>query len=241
MKAMVLAAGRGARLRPLTDTCPKPMIPIAGRPLLEHIVRLLANHGFDQLIVNLHHLPEQIRTHFGNGTAWQVRIDYSFEPHLLGTAGALRQTAAFFADAPFLVYYGDNLTNFDLTGLWQAHQHRGAPASIGLLKMDQPTTRGIVGLDPHGRIDRLIEKPLAEQVFPDYLVNAGVYILDPALLDWIPPDIPCDFARDIFPRLLACGIPLYGHRMRGQLLSTDTPQRYEFARQCVASGAFTLP
>ena len=100
---MILAAGRGARLRPLTDALPKPMIPIAGRPLLEHVIRLLSRHGFDQLVINLHHFPEIIRDHFGDGGDWDVRIHYSLEDELLGTAGAVRRMATFF-DEPFLVY-----------------------------------------------------------------------------------------------------------------------------------------
>jgi len=239
VKAVILAAGLGTRLRPLTYRCPKPMLPIAGRPLLEHVVRLLVRHGFDELVINLHHLPGRIRDYFGDGTAWDARIAYSFEPELLGTAGAVRQVAALF-DEPFLVYYGDNLTNFDLTDLWEAHHREGEEASIGLLWMDEPTTRGIVGLDARNRVDRLVEKPRPGQVVPDYLVNAGIYILEPAVLAWIAADRTCDFARDVFPRMLAAGRPLYGHRMRGQLLSTDTLERYEHARRCVATGVFNL-
>jgi NDP-sugar pyrophosphorylase family protein len=107
--------------------------------------------------------------------------------------------------------------------------------------MDQPATRGIIGLDQRGRIDRLVEKPRPEAIFPDYLVNSGTYVLEPSILARIPAGKACDFAMDIFPRMLADGVPIYGHRMRGQLLSTDTPERYEFARQQVASGAFPLP
>ncbi|MFA6109966.1 MAG: nucleotidyltransferase family protein [Candidatus Latescibacterota bacterium] len=237
---MVLAAGKGSRLRPLTDTCPKPMIPIGGRPLLEHVVRLLARHGFDELVVNLHHLPQPIQDHLGDGSRWGVRIRYSLEPELLGTAGAVRRVAAFF-DEPFLVYYGDNLANFDLTALWHTHRDSGAVATLGLLWMDEPTTRGIVGLDPHGRVDRLIEKPRPEEIFSDYLVNAGTYVLEPSVLDWIPASGACDFAREVFPRLLAAGMPLAGHRLQGELLSTDTLERYRQAEEAVANGAFALP
>lgn len=239
MKAIVLAAGKGTRLRPLTDTCPKPMIPLGGKPLLEHIVRLLAGHGFDHLYINLHHLPEVIRGHFGDGQAWGIELTYAFEKELLGTAGAVRRMAAGF-DAPFLVYYGDNLCNVDIGALWEQHLRTGALATVGLLWMDEPTTRGIVGLDATGRIRRMLEKPRPEEVFEDYLVNGGIYALSPAVLDHLPPGAS-DFGQDIFPRLLAAGLPLYGHRLQGQLLSTDTPARYAHACRQIHSGAFALP
>ena len=240
MKAMILAAGRGTRLRPLTDTCPKPMIPIAGRPLLEYIVRLLARHGFDELVVNLHHLPEAIQEHFGDGREWNVRLTYSYEPELLGTAGAVRQVADLFHER-FLVYYGDNLTNVDLTDLWEAHCREGELVSVGLLWMDDPTSRGIVELDPRGRVRQFVEKPRPEQVFDDYLINGGIYVLEPRILERIPASTPSDFSRDIFPGLLADGYGIYGHRLRGQLLSTDTPERYQEAKQQVAERRFALP
>lgn len=237
---MILAAGRGTRLRPLTDDTPKPMIPFAGKPLLEYIVRLLAQHGFDEMVINLFHLPEVIQDYFGDGGDWGVSITYSLEKDLLGTAGAVRKVADFF-DEPFLVYYGDNLTNFDLSELWQAHCREGEIASVGLLWMDDPTSRGIIGLDARSRIDRFVEKPKPDQVFDDYQINAGTYVVEPEILDRIPPDTLCDFSQDVFAGLLAEGRPLLGHRMRGQLLSTDTPERYQYACECVDSGSFTLP
>jgi mannose-1-phosphate guanylyltransferase len=240
MKAMILAAGRGQRLRPLTDTCPKPMIPIAGKPLLEHVVRLLASHGFDQLAINFSHLPQLIRDHFGDGRGFGVEITYSFEEQLLGTAGAVRRMAAFF-DEPFLVYYGDNLANANLTDLWRAHQDHNALASIGLLWMDDPTNRGIVRVDADGYILGFIEKPQADEVFDDYLINGGTYVLDPAILEHIPAAGASDFSHDIFPALLQKGKPLYGHKLKGQLLSTDTPQRYANTQKQIAVGAFQLP
>ncbi len=236
---MILAAGRGTRLRPLTDATPKAMVPFADKPLLEHTVRLLAQHGFDDLIINLHHLPQVITDHFGDGRAWGVSITYSLEDELLGTAGAVRKVADCF-DGPFLVYYGDNLTNFDLDDLWQTHRRKGEIASIGLLWMDDPTTRGIIGINQHHRIERFIEKPQADQVFDNYWVNAGIYALQPEIFDYIPTHFPCDFS-EIFADLLAANRPLRGHPMRGQLLSTDTPERYRHACQCVDLGAFVLP
>ncbi len=236
---MILAAGRGTRLRPLTAATPKAMVPFAGKPLLEYVVRLLARYGFDDLIINLHHLPQVITDYLGDGRDWGVSIAYSLEDDLRGTAGAVRHVADFF-EGPFLLYYGDNLTNFDLGDLWQTHQREGEIASIGLLRMDDPTTRGIVGLDTRSRISRFVEKPRPAQLFDNYWVNAGIYALQPEILDCIPPDTPGDFSA-VFADLLAAGRPLLGHPMRGQLLSTDTPERYRHACQCVDSGAFALP
>lgn len=240
MKAMVLAAGHGSRLRPLTDTCPKPMIPLGAKPLLEHVITLLAKHGFDQVVVNLHHLPQLIRAYFGDGNAWKVQLSYSHEEELLGTAGAVRRAGAFF-DQPFLVYYGDNLCNVDLTEFWAAHLRQGGLATVGLHRDDDPCRSGIVRLDETCRIVQFVEKPRPEQVFPNYFINCGIYAFQPGILDWIPTQGPSDFSRDIFPRLLTAGAPIFGHPLRGQLLASDTPERYAAAQTQIASGHFTLP
>ncbi len=239
MKAMVLAAGVGSRLRPLTDRVPKTMIPVGDRPLLEHVIRLLSLHGFDDIAINLHHHGAAIEKHFGDGSEWGVRIHYSIERELLGTAGAVRALADFF-DEPFLVYYGDNLSNINLTDLRLAHEREGELASVGLLWMDEPESRGIVELGDNGRITRLIEKPKPEEVFDDYLVNGGLYILHNSIVQMIPNG-PVDFARDVFPLLLRRGVGIYGHALEGQLLSTDTPERYRRTREAVANGSFALP
>ena len=237
---MILAAGRGERLRPLTDSVPKAMVPIGDKPLLEHVVRLLADHGFQELVINLHHLPDVISDHFGNGTSWGVDIRYSREEELLGTAGAVRRMSSFF-DEPFLVYYADNLTNADLGGLWRDHGAADASVTVGLLWMPDPADRGIVGIDAQGRIDRWLEKPEPQQIFADYLINGGIYAMRPEVLDAIPSSGAPDFAADVLPQLLADGHRLYGHRLQGQLLSTDTPERYQATLRAVESGAFSLP
>jgi NDP-sugar pyrophosphorylase family protein len=237
---MVLAAGRGTRLKPLTDACPKPMLPLGGKPLLEHVITLLARHGFDQLVVNLHHLPEVIRAYFGDGSAWKVRLRYSLEPELLGTAGAVRRLAGFF-DEPFLVYYGDNLANVDLGEFWEAHVREQEVASMGLHREDDPCRSGIVRLDQRSRVAEFIEKPRPDQVFPDYQINGGIYALDPRIFAWIPAGGASDFGREVFPRLLAAGQAVYGHPLRGRLLASDTPERYAAAQAQIADGRFSLP
>ena len=240
MKAMILAAGRGTRLLPLTATCPKPMVPIAGSPLLEYTIRLLAQHGFDELVVNLHHLPQAIRDYFGDGCKWDVKLSYSFEEELLGTAGAVRKLADFF-DQRFLVYYGDHLSNANLSSLWQFHEKAGALATLGLPWKEEPSASGIVELDSSQRVQRFIEKPGADQTFANYLVNAGIYVLEPEIMQWIHPPPPRDFGYDVFPALLADQQPVYGHRLQGQLLSTDTLERYQDTQQQVADHQFILP
>ena len=237
---MILAAGRGRRLQPLTDTCPKPLIPIAGKPLLEHVIRLLVRHGFDDIAINLHHLPDEIEAFCGTGKPWGARITYSRENQLLGTAGAVARLRSHFRER-FLVYYGDNLCNVDLSLLWENHYDSDCMATIGLLPMADPTTRGIIQVDDKSRITKIVEKPKPEEVFKGYLVNAGIYVLEPELLENIPDERPCDFGRDIFPAMLEDGRSLHGHLLHGQLLSTDTPSRYEHALEQVRVGAFELP
>jgi NDP-sugar pyrophosphorylase family protein len=237
---MILAAGRGQRLRPLTDSCPKALIPIAGKPLLEYVIRLLVRYGFDEIVINLHHLPNEIETFCGTGSYWGARITYSKEEELLGTAGAVGKVRSCF-DEPFMVYYGDNLCNVDLEQLWTDHLRSGKLATVGLLPMDDPTTRGIIQLDEDGTITRLIEKPAAAEVFDDYLVNAGIYALEPEVLAAIPENTFFDFSHDLFPAMLGKGQAIHGHRLRGQLLSTDTLARYRHAQEQVDAGAFDLP
>ena len=139
------------------------------------------------------------------------------------------------------LYYADNLTNADLTALWRDHGERAVAATVGLLRMPDPAGRGIVGVDGDSYIDRWIEKPSPWQVFDGYLINGGIYALRPQVLDAIPAHGAPDFARDVFPRLLASGAKLYGHRLRGRLLSTDTRERYEATLREVDRGGFVLP
>ena len=240
MKAMVLAAGRGTRLLPLTDTCPKPMVPIAGRPLLEHVLLLLRGHGFAEIAINLHHLPEAVRDHFGDGGRWDVELTYSMETSLLGTAGAVRRLDWYF-DEPFLIYYGDHLSNVDLSSLWRSHVAGSALGTIGLIEKPEAAASGIVELDSAGRVRRFVEKPRPEQIFAGFLINAGIYVCEPGIMDWINPSQMLDFGHDIFPLLLARQQVLMGHRLRGQLLGTDTPERYQEALDQVESGEFVLP
>ncbi|HXX37944.1 MAG TPA: NDP-sugar synthase [bacterium] len=209
-RAMVLAAGLGTRLRPLTDRVPKCMIPVGGRPLLEYTLEWLRSYGVVDVVINVHHLPDIVRDHFGDGTAYGLRIVYSYETELLGTAGAVKRVASLF-NRSFYVWYGDNLSTCRLDRLWELHRRRGGVATMALFHRDDPTQSGIADLDDD-RIRRFVEKPAAAEVFSHW-VNAGILVLEPRVLDSIPTTGLVDFGRDVFPMLLARGEPLYGYRM----------------------------
>ena len=223
MKAMILAAGQGTRLAPLTDSLPKSMIPIGGMPVLEHTLIWLRSHGVDEVIINLYHQPDVIPAYFGDGSQWGMRITYSQEAELLGTAGGVKHAAWFF-DAPFLVLYGDNLSTCDLSQMARKHRERGAMATMALHWCADPSSSGIAELDADDRIVRFVEKPRPEEVFSNW-VNAGIYVLNPEILDQIPAGQPCDFGRQVFPRMLAEDWTLCGYRMQGDegLWWIDTP------------------
>ena len=209
MKAIVMAGGEGTRLRPLTSNQPKPMVPIVGKPCMEHIVELLRRHGLEEVIVTLAFLPQAIETYFGDGEALGVSMDYSLEATPMGTAGSVR-LAARRLEEPFLVISGDALTDFDLTKLVRFHLEREAAVTIALKAVDNPLDFGIVVTGEDGRIERFLEKPTWGQVFSD-TINTGIYVLDPSVLRHVPDDTPFDFSKELFPRLLELGRPLYGH------------------------------
>jgi NDP-sugar pyrophosphorylase family protein len=213
MKALILAAGQGTRLGTLTAKRPKPMLPVQGKPLLEHTLAWLRRYGIVDIAINVHHHPEVIAGHFGDGDRFGVRLTYSREEKLLGTAGAAKRLAAYLNE-PFVVVYGDVFTNLDLTRLIALHQQgdsrRPAAAlmTLALYRVPNPTQCGLVETAPDGRIVRFVEKPDAAQVFTD-LAFSGVMVCQPAILDQIPPDVSYDYGHDLLPRLLAAGAPLY--------------------------------
>jgi mannose-1-phosphate guanylyltransferase/phosphomannomutase len=213
VKAVVMAGGEGTRLRPLTSNQPKPMVPIAGKPCMEHIIELLREHGFEDVIVTVAFLPQAIRSYFGNGETLGVNVEYSVEESPLGTAGSVRLTADQL-DETFLVISGDALCDFDLGKLVKFHKKRGAAVTIGLKSVENPLEFGIVVTDEEGRVERFLEKPSWGQVFSD-TINTGVYVLEPEVLQHVPTDRPFDFSKELFPLLLEMGRPLYGMPMDG--------------------------
>lgn len=230
-KAMILSAGQGTRLRPLTDQIPKCMVPLRGKPILEHILAWLGRYGVSEVVINLCHFPQKVQDYFGDGRNWGMRITYSLEEKPLGTAGGVKRAARFF-DAPFYVWYGDNVSTCRLDWLYQFHRSKRGIATLALHYRDDPTQSGIVDVDEQGRIRRFLEKPRSDQVFSHW-VNAGILVLELSVLNYIPEEGHPDFGRDVFPAMLAAGQPLYGHQLSPgeNLLWVDTPADLRRAQQ----------
>ena len=208
-----MAGGEGTRLRPLTSNQPKPMVPIVGKPCMEHIVELLRDHGFDEVVVTLAFMPQAIRSYFGDGEALGVKIEYSVEDTPLGTAGSVKQAEGALQET-FLVISGDALCDVDLGALLDFHREKKAAVTIGLKSVDNPLEFGIVVTDEDGRIERFLEKPSWSQVFSD-TINTGIYVMEPEVLRHIPAGEQYDFSSQLFPLLLEMGRPLYGFVLDG--------------------------
>src|SRR5450830_1731267 len=204
-KAMVLAAGLGTRLRPLTDLISKPMAPIANKPVMEHIIELLAEHGFSEIVCNLHWYPEAIKDYFGDGSKYNIKITYSYEPELLGTAGGVKKVEAFFEGQTFLILSGDALTDIDLTELMDFHRKKGGICTLVLTEVDDPSQYGVVITDDESRITGFQEKPLMGEA-KSSLANSGIYVFEPDIFSHIPYGSFYDLGRDLYPKLLEAGI-----------------------------------
>jgi NDP-sugar pyrophosphorylase family protein len=230
VKAFILAAGLGTRLRSLGLDVPKVMVPIGGKPLLQHYLELLSRQGILDVIVNLHYLPEKITEHFGDGSRFGVNITYSHEPQLLGTAGAVKKMEAQLRDGPFVLFYGDNLIRLELPVLLAFHQARQGLATIALWESPEPWTGGVVETEADGRVRRFVEKPDRKDISTN-LINAGIYVLEPAILDAIPAGQFYDFGKDLFPKLLAEGKPLYAMKPNAYVQDIGTPERLAKAQR----------
>jgi len=204
---MVLAAGLGTRLRPLTNEITKPMVPVLDRPVMAHIVDLLDRHGFNEVIANLHYFPESIKHYFGE------RLSYRFEQELLGTAGGVRGCADFFGSEPFVVISGDALTDIDLSAFAARHREAGGIATLAVKKVPDTREYGVVLHDRDRRITGFQEKPTPEEALSD-LGNCGIYIFEPEIFDYFPDRPFVDWAQDVFPTLLENDIPFHVHEVR---------------------------
>jgi len=240
MKAMILAAGKGVRMKPLTNEVPKVMLPINDKPLLEYTVALLKHHKITDIAINLHHLPEKIKNHFGDGSKFGVKIFYSFEESLLGTAGAVKNIEQFF-DSMFVVVYGDNLTNLGLTNVIEHHKKRGCIATVCLKKIKEGEhTSSLILLNENNEIKEFIERPSEEDMTKFAKVemwkNTGIYVLEPEILKYIPSGEHYDFAHDLFPRLLKSGKKICGYPINDYWYEIGRPEKYEKIKRGFESG-----
>ncbi|MDQ3955110.1 MAG: sugar phosphate nucleotidyltransferase [Actinomycetota bacterium] len=209
LQAVVMAGGEGSRLRPLTSNMPKPMLPVVNRPLMEHTMLLLRRHGVNDVVVTVQYLSSVIRNYFGDGSDVGLSLSYSTEDVPLGTAGSVLN-ARDLLSGTFLVISGDALTDIDLSAAIEWHRQKGAAATIVLKPMQDPLEFGVVMTADDGRVERFLEKPGWGQVFSD-TVNTGIYVLEPEVLDLIPPDQPFDFSSEVFPQMLAKGLGVFGY------------------------------
>ncbi|HVN52517.1 MAG TPA: sugar phosphate nucleotidyltransferase, partial [Acidimicrobiales bacterium] len=235
MKAVIMAGGEGTRLRPLTSNAPKPMLPLVNRPMMEHVVELLKLHGIDEIVVTVAFMANAIRTYFGDGSEWGVHMVYATEESPLGTAGSVRN-AMEQLDERFLVISGDVLTDVDLRAIIDFHADREALATIGLVHVENPLEFGIVITREDGRIERFLEKPTWGQVFSD-TINTGIFVLEPEIFEHIAPDQPVDFSSEVFPKLLAGDLPLYGAVAEGYWEDVGTLDAYVRAHKDILDGA----
>ncbi|MDQ3703550.1 MAG: sugar phosphate nucleotidyltransferase [Chloroflexota bacterium] len=208
MKAVVMAGGEGSRLRPLTIGRPKPMVPIANAPVMEHIFGLLRRHGITEVVVTLQYLARVIQDYFGDGSDFGMKIHYAVEDMPLGTAGSVKN-AEHLLDEPFVVISGDALTDFNLEEIVRFHALKGAMATLTLYRVPSPLEYGVVIVDRDGKVMRFLEKPSWGEVFSD-TVNTGIYVLDPAIFRYVRAGVAVDWSSDVFPQLLANQDPMYG-------------------------------
>jgi NDP-sugar pyrophosphorylase family protein len=210
VKAMVMAAGLGTRLRPLTDVLPKPMMPVANRPVLHHLLNLLRRHDVTEVGINVHAFPEMIQSYFGDGSRLGLSILWSHEPELLGTAGGTKKLESYWGDETILITSGDGLHDVDITALLGHHQRTGALATLTVKPVSDPSAYGVVILDRDTRVRGFQEKPRRDEARSD-LANCGIYVIEPELLRRIPAGTFVDFGEHVWPNLVAAGEEIYAY------------------------------
>jgi len=219
MKAVLLAAGKGERLKPLTDSLPKVMIPINGKPILEYHIEMLAEAGITDVFINLHHLPEKIREYFKDGAGWGLKIQYSYEPEILGTAGAVKKLEDELKQGAFLVIYGDNFIKINYRDFISFSEKKRGIGTVAVFWKEDVKGSGILALGPGQRVVRFVEKPSAREVFSHW-VSAGVFYFKEKVFDFIRPNYS-DFGFDVIPRILKEGKEFYAYKLKEKVWAID--------------------
>ncbi|MGA9771148.1 MAG: NDP-sugar synthase [Blastocatellia bacterium] len=238
MQALILAGGKGTRLRPLTMHTPKPIVPIANRPFLLYQLELLKRADVRDVILSLSYQPQKIEDKLGDGTDYDVKISYTVEASPLGTAGAYRNAAGLIRETT-VVFNGDVLTDIDINEVLRFHRERNAMATIVLAPVANPTAYGLVETDSENHVRRFLEKPKPDEVTCD-TINAGIYILEPRVLDYIPEGEPFMFEYGVFPQLLERSEPFYGYTWRGYWRDIGTASSYHQANMDVLAGKVNI-
>jgi NDP-sugar pyrophosphorylase family protein len=225
MKAMVLAAGVGSRLEPLTTQVPKPLVPVANTPVMEHLLKLLGTHGFNDVCANLHYLPEKMIEHFRDGSKLGVNLTFKQEEKLSGDAGGVRSCREFLKNGTFIVIMGDLITDTDLTNVIKQHKDKKALASIAIKAMADVSRFGVVVTDENGFITGFQEKPTAQEALSNF-ISTGIYVLEPEIFDHIPATGEYGFGRQLFPSLVAKHLPVLGVKIEDYWSDVGTIQQY---------------
>ena len=230
MKACIMCGGTGTRLRPLTFKHPKPSIPILNKPSVLHLIEHLSREGFNEIVMTLGYMGEHIEEQLGDGHMFGVHIDYVYEKEKMGTAGGVKNAEEYLKNEPFIVLGGDHVLNLDLREMYRFHETNDAIVTIGLLSIDDPREFGIADMDINNRIHRFLEKPKSGQIFSN-LASTGIYICDPEIFDWIPKNKKYDFAKDLFPALLAADKRINGMLVRGKWTDVGSSAAYRQAQR----------
>ncbi|HHU50760.1 MAG TPA: NDP-sugar synthase [Firmicutes bacterium] len=238
MKAMIMAAGVGSRLEPLTLNRPKPMVPVVNRPAMEHIVKLLTRYGITEIAANLWYLPEKITDYFQDGARFGVKFHYSREKELMGTAGGVKKLESFL-DETFVIVSGDAVTDIDLDALIQTHREKKAIATIALRPVEDPRHFGVVITDQEGKIKAFQEKPQPGEALSK-LANTGIYVFEPEIFRYIPAGEVYDFGKQVFPHLVQAGLPFYGSVMNEYWCDIGTLDQYRIGHYDILQGRVRL-
>lgn len=239
MKAMILAAGLGTRLRPLTDRLPKPLLPVGDRPLIHYGLLLLRKYGITEVIINLHHCAQKLRDSLGDGTALGIRIHYSEEPEILGTGGGLRKVMKFLSNGTFILINGDILVDVNLDKVVEHHQKKRAAATMVLREDPAADQWGAIETDGQGQIRRILQKGGSEGDHLSKYMFTGVHVLEPLIFQYIPAGRFYSI-MDAYVEMLQKGEKMYGYPMRGYWMDLGTPERYHQAHRDIQSGVIKL-
>ncbi|MEK7825896.1 MAG: nucleotidyltransferase family protein [Nitrospirota bacterium] len=226
MKAMILAAGLGTRLRPITNNTPKPIIPVGDRPLIEYLLLLLKKYGIKDIIINLHHLGEKIENALGDGSRWGIRISYSREEIILGTGGGIKKAQAFLSDSAFLVINGDILIDINIDNLLEFHQRHGGIATMVLRENDNPDLYGSVKIDKDQRVRQILDRPVCTVMDLNSYMFTGIHLIEPKIFQYIPEGQYYSVI-DAYIEMLTKNEVVYGHIMKGHWSDIGTIEGYE--------------